>query len=227
MSNDLTETFIKNVKKSAKKIKSDLNISHTEALEIVAKNHGYPSYHSLITRFNNQDTPAIKLIEVIRTSLIKIVSSEAGLAAIESSRSIVSRYHSESDLEQVTLSVLLDVFDSGVRHDGYNVDAEWSILAWSIDKEGIKELGYHYLKGDDMDSKVVGALFVALGHFYRSAVDSLVSRRLVHPNFETYLADWVRSVNIDTKEVTTVLLGLFPENSRNGITHGTSYWKNA
>ncbi|EGR0366519.1 hypothetical protein FHO46_17485 [Vibrio cholerae] len=227
MSNHLTATYIKNVKKLAKKIKSDLNVSHSEALEIVAKREGYPSYHSLISRFNNQNTLAIKLIKLTRKSLIEVVSSEAGLDVIENSRSIVGRYHRDSDLVKVTLSVLLDVFDKGVKHDGVNIDAERSILAWSIDKEAIKELGYQHLKSDDLDSKVVGVLFVALGHFYRSAVSSMVSQPIVHPNFETYLADWVRSVGLGNKEVITTLLGYFPGNPRNGIPTGTSYWRAA
>lgn len=49
MSNHITQTFVSNVKKLARSLKNDLNITHSAALELAAKHHNYDSYHALIT----------------------------------------------------------------------------------------------------------------------------------------------------------------------------------
>lgn len=48
-----TKTFLSNVKKSAKIIKKNDNISHTKALDRAARIHGFDSYHSLKCRRDN------------------------------------------------------------------------------------------------------------------------------------------------------------------------------
>jgi len=78
-----------------------------------------------------------------------------------------------------------------INHDGINRDPDWPILAWSLNKEAIKNEGYEALKYDEFKIQVLGSLLVALGHFYRSAADSLASGRLIHPCFDVYVADWI------------------------------------
>lgn len=44
---NITQSFISNVKKLAKKIQVELGVKHTQALELAAREVGFPNYHSL------------------------------------------------------------------------------------------------------------------------------------------------------------------------------------
>lgn len=47
---NITQSFISNVKKKANKIKVELGVKHTQALELAAQEVGFPNYHSLLKR---------------------------------------------------------------------------------------------------------------------------------------------------------------------------------
>lgn len=224
MSNHLTSTFISNIKKSAKTLKKELGISHSKSLELAAKDAGYDSYHALQARFKNQSKSPANYTDFARQFLIQFVKSEVGIAGIEQGRSIVERYHSQDDLQSIVLSTLIDVFDHGLNHDGNDIDAEWSILNWALDKEYIKEMGWEALRSNDQELQLKGTLLIALGHFYRSTVYCLSDRRLIHANFEDYVSDWVRSVGVDNATITEKLSSFYPKSNVSGLSNGSSVW---
>ena len=43
-----TKSFISNIKKRAKKIQVDSDVKHTQALEVAAKEAGFPNYYALL-----------------------------------------------------------------------------------------------------------------------------------------------------------------------------------
>ncbi|EIE1271970.1 MULTISPECIES: hypothetical protein [Vibrio] len=45
---NITQSFISNIKKLAKKIQVELGVKHTQALELAAREVGFPNYHSLL-----------------------------------------------------------------------------------------------------------------------------------------------------------------------------------
>lgn len=57
---NITQSFISNVKKLAKKIQVELGVKHTQALELAAREVGFPNYHSLL-----QHSKKLTIIELI------------------------------------------------------------------------------------------------------------------------------------------------------------------
>ena len=225
MSKRITSTFYSNVKKSAKSLKKTLGIKHSEALELASKQAGYPTYHALKTAYKSQMQPEDEFIKNIRNGLINFVKGEYGCKVIEDNRTVISRHHSGAeDIHSIVLEKLLEVFDYGIDDDGTNIDAGWSVVNWAICKETIKEIGHNYAGKANIEDQIKGALLVSLGHFFRSAADSYESRRLVHPPFVIYVADWVRSITVNEESIQRLLM-MYPKNEYNGIAKGTSYWK--
>jgi len=226
MSEQITSTFYSNVKKSAKKLKKTLSIPHSKALELASQQAGYPTFYALDKAYKNKKPTQADFIQDVRNILINFVGSEYGNEVIEEYRSMVSGYHQgDEDIHSIVQSKLLDIFDHGVDDDGTNINAGWSVVNWCLCKETIKEIGYHYIKKDSIEDKIKGNLLVSMGHFFRSTADSYQSRRLVHPNFTIYVADWVRSIGAGN-ECQSMMLKIYSENENNGLAKGTTYWKN-
>ncbi|MEZ9012784.1 hypothetical protein AB6D76_10995 [Vibrio splendidus] len=224
MSKLITSSFISNVKKSAKQLKKELGISHSEALEVTSKKAGFASYYALQNSHANQSKLSVSPKKFARQFLISFIESDAGIAGIEHSRSTIERHHPNQDLKPIVLSTLLDVFDFGLNHDDININAKWSILKWALDTERMKEIGQQALEDDKEGFQIKGALLIALGHFYRSTGYCLSDHRLIHANFETYVSDWVRSVSVYNTTATTALSRAFPKNKTSGISPGSSVW---
>lgn len=225
MSEQITSTFFNNVKKSATKLKKTQKIKHTQALELASQEVGYPTFYALNKAYKNKVSIQTDFIQDVRNFLINFVSSEYGSEVIEKNRSMISDYHQGAeDIHSIVLSKLLDVFDHGVDDDGTNINAGWSVVNWCICKETIKDIGYHCIQQDSIEDKIKGNLLVSMGHFFRSTADSYQSRRLTHPNFIIYVADWVRSVGAD-KLCQSKMLKMYSENEYNGLVKGTTYWK--
>jgi hypothetical protein len=225
MTKSISPTFIKNVKKSAKKLKKELNINHSEALELVSKDAGFSSFHALQKTFNNQIRTEINHVHEVRKFLIKIVEGDHGTSVIKYYKSTLSKYHDTADIKPKILTKILDVFDNGVNHDGQNARADLALLAHGFDNETIKEAGHRILKEDDVERKIKGNLLVALGHFFRSVHDCFQSQRFVHPSFEVYLADWVRSLRMNEEKVNKIMRELYVANDYVGFKNGSTYWK--
>ena len=51
----ITQTFLSNIKKHAKTLKIEKNISHVAALELSVQKAGFPSYHALLTRHKKEN----------------------------------------------------------------------------------------------------------------------------------------------------------------------------
>ncbi|WP_032096123.1 MULTISPECIES: hypothetical protein [unclassified Alteromonas] len=225
MAKQITSTFYNNVKKSAKKLKKSLCISHSKALELASQQAGYPTFYSLDKAYKNKIPTQADFIQDVRRFLINFVGSEYGNKVIEKNRTMISGYHQGAeDIHSMVLSKLLDVFDHGVDDDGTNINAGWSVVNWCLCKETIKEIGYHYIQKESIEDKIKGNLLVSMGHFFRSTADSYQSRRLVHPNFIIYVADWIRSIGADD-ECQPVMLKMYSENENNGLAEGVTYWK--
>tara|TARA_R110001583_G_scaffold68130_1_gene194171 strand:+ start:517 stop:1221 length:705 start_codon:yes stop_codon:yes gene_type:complete len=228
MSKLISPTFIKNVKKSAKSLKKELNIDHTKALELASKEAGFSSYHALQTTFENQKKPEIDFIQEVRQILISYMESDSGGTAIKANEYSLSQYHDTSDIVTIkskVLTKLLDAFDNGIEHNGKNISADYSLLTSGPYNESIKEAGYSLMKEDDIKQKVMGNILVSLGHYYRSVHDCFKSKRLIHPNFEVYLSDWIRSVRADGQHASEIMHKLYSSNKYNGLRSGTTYWK--
>ncbi|WP_025822451.1 hypothetical protein [Shewanella marina] len=226
MSKHITSTFFENVKKSAKKLKKNLNIPHSEALDLASQKAGYPTYHALITAYKKQIQTPTNLDSFIREALTEIIDSEYNRKEIDVEGHIISKNHNDAeDIHSLVRSKLLEIFDNGINHTGVNISADWSVCRYGIDKESLKDMGYELIEFGSIEERTVGALIVCLGHFYRSAADCYVSRRLIHPNFNTYLTDWIRSTAIIGSDSSQILLEMYPENKYNGLAKGTSYWK--
>ena len=224
MSAGITKTFIKKVKKEAKSIKIDLDISHSKALEVASNRAGFPTYHALLKRYQNQDKVVFDFIQDVREVLERFIKSDYGVSIIDRHSDMLQRHLHSENTHELVLSKILDIYDNGVK-GCENLNGDWTIVNWLIDKETIKKYGYRYIRMETNHHKVKGALLVSLGHFFRSAADCYESRRLTHPNFKTYLADWVRSVSIMDQKDQQLLLEMFPANKANKIAPGTSYWK--
>ncbi|HGF5226167.1 TPA: hypothetical protein ACF37M_003404 [Vibrio parahaemolyticus] len=54
---NITQSFLSNVKKRAKKIQVESDIKHTQALELAAQEVGFPNYHALITHSKRANEP--------------------------------------------------------------------------------------------------------------------------------------------------------------------------
>ena len=221
MSAGITQTFIKKVKREAKSIKIDRDISHSKALEIASNRAGFPTYHALLKRYQNQDKAVFDFIQDIREGLERFIKSDYGVSIIDNHSDMLHRHLHSENIHDRVLSKILNVYDNGVI-SCENLNGDWAIVNWAIDKETIKKNGHRYISMETNHHKVKGALLVSLGHFFRSAADCYESRRLIHPNFKTYLADWVRSVSIMGQKDQQLLLEMFPANKANKIASRTS-----
>ncbi|MFT4803983.1 MAG: hypothetical protein ACI9YE_001180 [Psychroserpens sp.] len=225
MSKLISPTFIKNVKQSAKKLKKELSINHTKALELASKEAGFSSYHALQKTFSNTNTSERNYVQDIRNYLIKIIESEHCTSVIKDHEVSLLKYHDIEDIKPKVMDTILDAFDNGIKHDGQNANADLVLLKSGFYNEAIKDLGYSIIEKDGIDKKIQGNLLVALGHFFRSVHDCFSSQRFIHPSFEIYLADWLRALKINESHVSTTMHELFVANEYSGLPNGTTYWK--
>ena len=228
MSNTISQTFINNVKKSAKEIKKTNKVNHSTALELASKKAGYSSYHALDQTFKNQKTPQINYINEVREVIELIIDSDHCTKVIKDYEFAISKYHDTKNINDIKAKILkkvLDAFDNGINHDGQNPNADYQLLTSGFYNESIKELGYSIIREDGIERKIKGNLIVALGHFFRSIHDCFQSQRFIHPNFETYLADWIRSLTITEGSVSKKIKDMYAPNEYVGFQNGSTYWK--
>jgi hypothetical protein len=228
MSNNVSPTFINNVKNSAKKIKKEKNINHSTALDLASNQVGYPSYHALNQTFKNQKRPQINYIQEVREVIELIIDSDHCTKVIKDNEFTLSKYHdtkSINDIKAKILKKVLDAFDNGINHDGQNPEADYQLLTSGFYNESIKELGHSMAKEDAIGRKVKGNLLVAVGHFFRSVHDCFQSQRFIHPSFNVYLSDWVRSVAFREEKVTKAIKEFSTSNEYVGLKNGSTYWK--
>ena len=230
MSNTISQTFINNVKKSAKKIKKTNKVNHSIALELASKKVGYPSYHALNQTFKNQNKPQIDYIQRVRGYIEAIINGEYGTKIIKDNEFSLSQYHDINGIKPKILEKTLDAFDNGINHDGINHDgknpnADFQLLTSGFYNEDIKNLGHSMKIKDAIEEKIQGRLFVAAGHFFRSVHDCFQHQRFIHPSFDVYLSDWVRSLDSREEEVTKKIKELCVPNEYVGFNNGSTYWK--
>jgi len=216
----LTKTALNKIKKEAKRIKGVYSIPHSQALELVAKQEGFESYWAAKKCHKasiNSSSPPSPKSEILNKALILMDSIfKVPLFGEE----VVLK------LENVTIEntkdLHVDIFKNGISELTKTFGNLFAVLGYSFDKESIKEFGYELLKEDDSEKKLMGLLYIALSHFYRSAQSSTDK----HPNFEEYLADWLRSLNFVDNELSTVSLlsGIFPEKENPKMKHGSTHW---
>jgi len=225
MSNTISQTFINNVKKSAKEIKKTNKVNHTTALELASKEAGYSSYHALDQTFKNQNKSQINYIQEVREVIKLIIDSEHGTKVIKHNEFTLSKYHDIKNIKPKILEKVLGAFDNGINHDGINPNADLQLLTSGFYNESIKELGYSMIREDSIERKIKGNLLVAVGHFVRSVHDCFQYRIFIHPNFDIYLSDWVRSVGFIEEEVTKTIKEFCAPNEYIGFKNGSTYWK--
>ncbi len=222
----LTKTALNKIKKEAKRIKGVYAITHSQALEIVAKQEGFESYWAAKkchkASINNSTTPSPKS-EILNKALILMdsifkvpVFGEEVLGKLES-----ITIENTKDLH-------IDIFKNGISELTKTYGNLFSVLGYSFDRESVKQVGYELLREDDSEKKLMGLLYIALSHFYRSAQNSTTHVDVKHPNFEGYLTDWLRSIPLHDNQLSSasLLSGIFPDSKNPKMINGSTYWPN-
>lgn len=184
MSNDPSKnsTRLNNIKKRARFLKSEHQIKHTEALEMAAKDAGFPSYLKAKHRTTSAQTSS-NLPEYIE----RVIFWSA-----QTKENHNSRYHMyfDQDYPPVIPSSIssLDYPQEILKKialQGTESDHEyWRIVAYALDKERMKESGRRQIAEGKPES---GYIDMALAYFFRSVATALEGGRNHHPSFSGFL----------------------------------------
>lgn len=219
----ITKTKFANLKKAAKLIKKELNIKHMESLDIAAKREGYDSYRDFEKSYSKNHKQTEKDKMSINDFAKHMLSNICDMPELFCTGSKFL----EADKEEIK-NQFLRAFEEGVIEKPALRNRNLHRFAFGMDKEHVKKEGYKGLNSEDMNSRISGALLVAMGHFFRSVHYCFTDNRNVHVNFATYMADWLDALSLvkPDSDLYSILRKNFPENDivimKNGISvhHG-------
>lgn len=222
----LNKTALNKIKKAAKNITKQYPlVKHSQALEIVAKQEGFENYRAVQKAYkSNIDTPSAisPTDKILRTSLTLM---DKIFEITEFGSNVADQLEEDISIKDIK-DLHLDVFRNGIDVTTKTFGNLFYILGYSFNKEAIKEAGYKLLASNDSDKKMMGLLYIALSHFYRSAQNSTTYPDVKHPSFETYLTDWLRSLVAHDEQRSSVsyLCSIFPENEIPKMKNGSTHW---
>jgi hypothetical protein len=89
---NITQSFVSNIKKNAKNLQKKLGVKHTQALEIAAKEAGFPNYHALQTRVKRENDHKANIVNANKG--MKGVNREFSLAQGNRGKQLNPNYQS-------------------------------------------------------------------------------------------------------------------------------------
>jgi hypothetical protein len=174
----ITATFLSNIKKEAKKLKNELPILHTEALERVARNYGFSSYHALQKRYEyvkTQGNRGKQLNPNQKSSLIIVIPDDA----------VLFLPHKEgADFKIDTISFKDEYWDKGfIEEIGARKVSENEVGSRGLkDTNGHEVFGWGYLVVEFLKSDDGIWEYEEACEHLRNNFDSKVGRHLYRDN---------------------------------------------
>ncbi|WP_028114991.1 hypothetical protein [Ferrimonas kyonanensis] len=234
--------IVSHAKKRAKKLSKISAQPYMQCLDSVAKELGFADFHDLQQK-RSQPTkkkPSAASIDKHHAMMEKCIwhciaedtltyKDESSLEVLGFDylgRKVIQdngegRTYSRGELTEIYLKLLDSEIDS-------SADLHW--IEWltrrAIDKEAMKQYGYQLRNDESGDKKVIGIIFVSLGHYYRSLMDNCAHKIAEHINFKQYFSVWLRSMySEDTKdEIANMLMEEYPIDVSQTLPRNVTSW---
>jgi len=160
--NKITQTFLSKIKKNAKTLKLENNISHVAALELTAQKAGFPSYHALLARYKKENNHASDIANANKN--FDGVNITYAKAQGNKGKQLNPNQHSS----------LLVVFDDDLNiSNGYEEDTNGKITLIDksfqteyLDKGFAKEVGARDISPQELKARCLQAPGGELGKYF-------------------------------------------------------------
>ena len=228
----VTKTLLDKTKSEAKRLKKQYaDITHTQALDLISKQHGYRDYQHLISSLqsspNLNETPIgsrLRFNEKITEDLIDIFLEHFVVAN--------DRMAEMCGMEMEERNALYRrVWIKGLLPDEVVTDREAYNLNYGLGTEEFKHVAYE-LQKEDFEAQLRSAAMLAIAHFWRSVGASIYDtlRETKHPGFERYMQDWLLSMKRlfkhfkEGETIYALLQERYPSPDWHMMQVGSTYW---